>query len=125
VDFYESDYSWKLRINFNSTIAGITHVSVSICGNDVRALPSCNMDNKSWLDLVLAKSDRSFKIICNAGSPVVYGEDCVRKIGNDITFIVINSAWEDGSVLYLLPHHRGKQTHTQVVIVSVMTYSCN
>ena len=110
VRFLTSDYTPKLLIYMFTTHSGITHVIVDICGNDQRALDSCIVNDESWMNLVIEKTSLSVEISCGDGEPLVYGEECARKFGDDSAYIYLNNfGLKDGSgsILYLLPYYEG------------------
>ena len=116
IDFYPSDVSlFNTRIFFYITNTGVTHVAVALCGNEVRELASCVADDaSSRVNLTIAKYSQSLEFSCNEGVPLVYGEDCARKFGYDISYFVLAEGWEEGSVMYLFPHYAGRHRTTYI-----------
>ena len=85
--FYSTDKAIKMEIFFYVTQTGISHVNMATCGTEQRALESCQVEDGRWVYLVLEKfGDLSLHISCNSGRPVVFGKDCVTKIGNDLVY---------------------------------------
>ena len=108
--FYSTDKAIKMEIFFYVTQTGISHVNMATCGTEQRALESCQVEDGRWVYLVLEKvGDLSLKISCNSGRPVVFGKDCVTKIGNDLVYFYPTST-DYGSFLYQVGNLAGMMT---------------
>ena len=119
--FFTSKYTAKFNLHLYITESGVTHVSMDVCGSEPRATADCSFGENSWVILGIAKFDLSFEISCNYMKQIVYEIECATKVGNDITYMY-TYYFDEGSILYALPHYQGSSNHynSQIVIMAIV-----